>query len=84
MITLLLLLRDKLKPTNESVASAQSLGLMLLSSSLQIDNDSISVLHSIKFTFQPNVKVECFKLIEEVVNFCDVSQLQSFAASFTK
>jgi len=72
---LLLLFKNKLESTNENVASAQSLGLILSSSSLQVDDDSVSVLHLTEFTFQFDVKVKCFKLIEEVVNFCDTFQL---------
>jgi len=57
-VIVLLLFKDKLEPTNEGVASAQSLGLILLSSSLQVDNDGVSVLHSTEFTFQFNVEIE--------------------------
>jgi hypothetical protein len=71
----LLLFKDKLELTNKGVASTQSLGLILSSSLLQVDDGSVSVLHLTKFTFQSDVEVECFKLIEEVVNFCNMFQL---------
>jgi hypothetical protein len=68
----LLLFSNKLDLINEDIVSVQSLKLMLLSSSLQIDNDDVSVLHLIKFTFHFDVKIKHFELIEEVINFCDV------------
>lgn len=80
---MLLLFKDKLEPTNENVALTQSLGSILSSSSLQIDDGDVSVLHSTEFTFKSDVEIEYFKLIEEVIDFCDTSQLQSFTVLFT-
>jgi len=80
----LLLLSDKLDSINESVALVWSLELMLSSLSLQIDNDSVSVLCLTEFTFHFDVKIKHFKLIKEAVNFCDVFWLWSFIILYTK
>lgn len=68
-----LLPKNKLESTNKNVASTRSLELILLSLSLQVDDDDVSMSHSTKFTFQFSVKIECFELIEEVINFRNTS-----------